>query len=148
VRRPTPRRSSSYSRLTARVAWRRALQRQGVAAGLGRSLLILNVYAGVRQMSREAADKTQPCVGRNRDRARGGHLTSARIAVPPICSGHIDICRHANVRCARRSATPRSIRPKHATPLGIWLTEFLRLWVLITNPSVSKIQIADRWVIC
>src|SRR5262245_776657 len=52
VRRPTPRRSSSYSRLTARVAWRRALHRQGVAAGLGRSLLILDVYAGKRQLSR------------------------------------------------------------------------------------------------
>src|SRR5262249_5300693 len=52
VRRPTPRSSSSYSRLTARVAWRRALQRQGVEAGLGRSPLILHVYAGDPQLSR------------------------------------------------------------------------------------------------
>src|SRR5262249_29207929 len=57
VRRPAPRSSSSYSRLTARVAWRRALQRQGVAAGLGRSPLILNVYAGNWRSSRAWAGK-------------------------------------------------------------------------------------------
>src|SRR5262249_792424 len=55
VRRPTPRSSSSYSRLTARDAWRRALQRQGVAAGVCRSLLILDVYAGDRPLSRGLA---------------------------------------------------------------------------------------------
>ena len=38
----------------ARVAWRKALQRQGVVAGLGRSLLILHVYACNRQLSRRA----------------------------------------------------------------------------------------------
>src|SRR5262245_3113696 len=52
VRRPAPRNSSSYSRLTARVAWRRALHRQGVAAGLGRLILILDVYTCDRQLSR------------------------------------------------------------------------------------------------
>src|SRR5262245_41196516 len=52
VRRPAPRSSWSYSRLTARVAWRRALQRQGVEVGLGRSLLILDVYASDRLLSR------------------------------------------------------------------------------------------------
>src|SRR5262249_36011866 len=132
VRRPTPRRSSSYSRLTARVAWRRALQRQGVAAGLGRSLLILNVYAGVRQMSREAADKTQPCVGRNRDRARGGRLTSARIAVPPICSGHID--RRFETCCGENGPSappPRSILWRSPPSIA-------------TRPATGRLRILKR----
>src|SRR5262249_21928488 len=79
VRSPTSRNSSSYSRLTARVAWRRALQRQGAAAGLDRSLLILNVYAGVRQMSRGGGGRptrSKPCVEGDRDHARRSHTLS------------------------------------------------------------------------
>src|SRR5262245_16036570 len=96
VRRPTPRRSSSYSRLTARVAWRRALQRQGVAAVLRRSLLILNVYAGVRQMSRKAADKTQPC-----ERAGSSHL----------------ITKVSLLRKCRFSHPIRGVVTRHSRPL-------------------------------
>ena len=54
VRSPTPRSSSSYSRLTARVAWRSALHRHGVAA-VGDRSLIFDVYTCDRALSRWAS---------------------------------------------------------------------------------------------
>src|SRR5262249_6719479 len=89
VRRPTPRSSSSYSRLTARVAWRRALHRQGVAAGLGRLLLILDVYAGKGEFSR------------THDRSRGARYRAhrAKTVFPRVRPPHI----------ARKPSSARSI---------------------------------------
>src|SRR5262249_35042116 len=42
----------------------------------GRLLAADLLHQAQAQMSREAADETQPCIGRNRDRARGGRFTS------------------------------------------------------------------------
>jgi len=36
--------------------------------------------------------------------------TSARIALPPTCFGHIDKRRQDDIRCALRPDTPRSVR--------------------------------------
>src|SRR5271166_528847 len=112
VRRPTPRSSSSYSRLTARVAWRRALQRQGVAAGLCRSLLMLDVYTGYRQLSRGASGNRRAADEKQIQRRKAPGPCARRSDTPTRPPGSpLALCRLDRLSCCRTLFATERLSP-------------------------------------
>src|SRR5262249_9131728 len=103
VRRPSPRISSSYSRLTARVAWRRALHRQGTAAGLC-CWLILDVYTVDRPLSKA------------QESSSGGRRTNPAPKRTGTCAS-ADTSRQLKVHSGRSPAlgrnAPDRVRAQH-----------------------------------